>query len=412
MNTSGQPPEFSVYRLYFTAVVLMILVVGFTIMTRSGEIPARQQQPVGIKFSHATHVEGAGLQCVECHDAAPRSKVSSDNLLSKKANCQTCHEEQLNQNCTFCHTSNDPTTYSALQTPARELTFSHEQHAGIQQIACETCHTNLDAKKEFVGELVPAMASCNTCHNNVQATNACESCHTNFTGLRPANHDRTDFLREHKRFARTADASCATCHTQETCNDCHTGANLTKVDKTGRDLTTPRTPRLISIDRGQSSALTKVHDLNFKFTHGIAAKGKTSDCQTCHRQEQFCSTCHAAGGNVNQLAFKPTWHNEAGFVTIGVGSGGGKHAQMARRDLENCASCHGAEATDPVCMTCHVDPDGVKGTDPKTHQRGFMAATNGPWHSDPGATCFVCHTDPNARAGGIKGKGFCSYCHS
>lgn len=399
------------YKLYAFAAVMMILVLGFTVISTSREPVRAIDQPGRIKFSHSTHVEGAGLQCTDCHEAAPASKQSSDNLLAKKANCQSCHEEQLSQNCTFCHTSDDPTTYLALQTPERELTFSHEQHVGKLQMACETCHTNLDAKKEFVGERVPTMASCNSCHNNVTASNTCESCHKNFVGLRPANHDRTDFIREHKRFARMGDASCSTCHTQETCNDCHTGASLMKVEKGGRDLTTPRSPQLITIDRGQTTSLTKVHELNFKFTHGIVAKGKAMDCQSCHQQEQFCSTCHAGGGNVHQLGFKPAWHNEAGFVTIGVGSGGGKHAQMARRDIESCTSCHATEAADPVCSTCHVDPDGIRGTDPKTHPRGFMASVNGPWHSDPGATCFACHTDPNARLGGIKGKGFCSYCH-
>lgn len=399
----------SPYKLY--AGVFGFLLLVFTFITPSRETGFKPDQAGRIKFSHSTHVEGAGLQCTDCHEAAPGSKMSKDNLLAKKANCQSCHEEQLSQNCTYCHTSDDPTTYVALSTPERELVFSHEQHVSTQNIACQTCHKNLDAKKDVVGALVPAMATCTTCHDNIQASNTCESCHTNFTGLRPANHDRTDFLREHKRFARMGDASCTTCHTQETCNDCHTGGILTRVDKTGRDLTTPRTPRLISIDRGQGITLAKVHDLNFKFTHGIAAKGKSADCQSCHKQEQFCSTCHVAGGNVNQLGFKPSWHAEVGFVTVGVGSGGGKHAQMARRDIESCASCHSAEAADPVCMTCHVDPDGVKGTDPKTHPRGFMLTTNGPWHSDPGATCFACHTDPNARTEGMKGKGFCSYCH-
>lgn len=412
MKTLNRHSERFVYKVYLTALIVMMLVLGFTVMTNSREIPEKQEQTGRIKFSHQTHVEGAGLQCVECHDAAPRSKVSTDNLLSKKANCQTCHEEQLSQNCTFCHTSDDPSTYADLQTSEREVIFSHEFHTGDQRIACETCHKNLDAKKEFVGELIPAMATCNTCHDNVAASNACETCHTNLASLRPTDHNRTDFMREHKRFARMADASCNACHTQETCNDCHNGSALVKVDKTGRDLTSPRSPRLIPIDRGQSTSLAKVHDLNFKFTHGISAKGKLADCQTCHRQDQFCSTCHTAGGNVNQLAFKPAWHSEAGFVTIGIGSGGGKHAQMARRDLESCASCHSAEVADPTCLSCHADSDGMKGTDPKTHVRGFMATVNGNWHSDPGATCFVCHTDPNARSGGMKGKGFCGYCHN
>jgi hypothetical protein len=397
--------------MYLFVGVAMALAMGFTVITNSRAMPAKPDQSGRIKFSHQLHVEGSGLQCNDCHTTASASKASLDNLLPKKENCQSCHEEQLSKDCKFCHTSGDSTSYKRLLTPERELTFSHELHTQGQKVACETCHKNLDAKKEVVGELVPAMSTCTTCHNAVTATNLCETCHTNFASLRPVTHNRTDFIHEHKRFARMADASCTSCHSQETCNDCHLGASLTKVDKSGKDLMSTRTPRLIAIDRGQGSTLSKVHDLNFKFTHGVAAKGKLTDCQTCHREDQFCSTCHAAGGNANQEAFKPSWHDQVGFVTLGVGSGGGTHAKMARRDLESCASCHGVEAADPVCATCHADADGIKGTDPKSHVRGFMASVNGNWHSDPGATCFVCHTDPNARAGGIKGKGFCGYCH-
>ncbi|MBI3579527.1 MAG: hypothetical protein HY089_08995 [Ignavibacteriales bacterium] len=111
------------------------------------------------------------------------------------------------------------------------------------------------------------------------------------------------------------------------------------------------------------------------------------------------------------MRFKPATHQEAGFVTLGVGSGGGKHASLARRDIESCASCHDAQGADPTCTTCHTDPDGIKGNDPKSHARGFMMDSEGAWHSDPGATCYTCHTDPNARVGGIKGQGFCGYCH-
>jgi hypothetical protein len=59
-----------------------------------------------------------------------------------------------------------------------------------------------------------------------------------------------------------------------------------------------------------------------------------------------------------------------------------------------------------------MDPTGIKGTNNKTHAIGFMANQHGRWHSDPGANCYVCHTDPNARPMGIKGQRFCGYCHN
>ncbi len=396
---------------YLIVSLVLMLVLVCTVVLISRETTGADKQPPKIKFSHQFHVKEAGVACVDCHGSAAVSSKASDNLLAKMEACKTCHEEQLTSNCTYCHTSTDSTSYTATSSPVRELLFSHQKHVEDQKVACETCHTVLDKADGSTGDLVPAMSACATCHNDVKATGACEKCHTNLAALRPAEHNRTDFVREHKQSARMSDATCGTCHTQETCIDCHNGSELVKVDVPGRDLVSQHSPRLLAIDRGQGMQLTKMHDLNFRFTHGIAAKGKTLECQTCHSNEQFCSSCHQAGGNVNQGAFKPSSHSVSGFITLGVGSGGDEHARQAKRDIETCAACHSAEGTDAVCMTCHTDDDGIKGTDPKTHDRGFMSDNHGLWHTDPGANCYTCHTDMNARPGGVKGQKFCGYCH-
>lgn len=107
----------------------------------------------------------------------------------------------------------------------------------------------------------------------------------------------------------------------------------------------------------------------------------------------------------------PTSHEQPGFTLIGVGTGGGLHATLAKRDIQSCATCHDAEGGDPTCVTCHVDVDGVKGTNPKTHPAGFMKNVEGEWHDDAAATCYVCHNDANARPNGKSGQKFCGYCH-
>ena len=60
---------------------------------------------------------------------------------------------------------------------------------------------------------------------------------------------------------------------------------------------------------------------------------------------------------------------------------------------------------------CHMDNDGIKGTNPKTHMSGFMNNEEGDWHGDFGAVCYNCHTDAGALSQ-IKGQGFCGYCHN
>ncbi len=390
--------------------VTLVVVLGASVSTVSRDVTG-DKPPKQVKFSHGFHVNEAGVACTDCHGTAATSTQSSDNLLATMDACQSCHEDQLKNNCTYCHLSSDSTTYAASPNPRRELRFSHQAHVDGQKVACETCHTDLDRPTTTVGEIVPSMATCSTCHNDVKASNACETCHTNLAALRPAEHNRTDFVREHKILARQSDAACATCHTQESCAECHNGADLTAVNVPGRDLVSPHSPRLTAIDRGQGMNLMKVHDLNYRYTHAIDAKGKVTECKTCHSEETFCSTCHMAGGNVNQAAFKPSSHQQPGFIVLSVGSGGGTHAQLAKRDIESCASCHAEDGADPTCTRCHTDADGIRGTDPRTHEPGFMSDVHGPWHSDPGAVCYTCHNDPNAHVGGTKGRGFCGYCH-
>ena len=388
-----------------------ICVVAFTMNMTSHETAGSDHQPKRVIFSHQFHVNEAGVACADCHTAAVNSTLASDNLFATMEACRSCHEDQMKSNCTYCHTSADTATYAASPIPKRELVFSHKFHIDKQKVECEICHKKLDDAAALTGTLVPEMAVCVTCHNDVKASNACEQCHTNFASLRPKDHNRSDFVNEHKQLARIDNAKCGTCHTQESCAECHNGSELMKVNVPGTDLVSPHSPRLMANDRGQGMRLTKVHDLNFRYTHGIEARGKISECQTCHSDETFCTTCHIAGGNVNQGSFKPKSHSEAGFVLLGVGSGGGQHAKLAKRDIESCAACHDPEAADPACIQCHMDPDGIKGTDPKTHEKGFMGNDHGYWHTDPGANCFMCHTDANAHPGGVKGQKFCGYCH-
>jgi hypothetical protein len=305
----------------------------------------------------------------------------------------------------------NPDSIEPYVRPVQTITFSHEQHLAMKGVECTTCHAGLDSVAYAGAQNMPAMVTCNTCHNDTKATNTCEACHTSFVDLVPSDHLAGDFRKEHKRLTRLGAlrVACATCHTQTFCADCHDAASLMEFGK--RDLMAEPSPRNSPSDSPVQMTLQSVHSLNYKFTHGVDAKSKAADCYSCHASRQFCVDCHQTGGNVTAQAFKPAWHEGPGFTTLGVGSGGGRHAVMARRDIESCASCHDTQGADPVCITCHTDADGIRGTDPRTHPAGFMRNEHGPWHTNPGATCYNCHTDYNARPDGVKGKNFCGYCH-
>jgi hypothetical protein len=82
---------------------------------------------------------------------------------------------------------------------------------------------------------------------------------------------------------------------------------------------------------------------------------------------------------------------------------------MAHRDIESCISCHDVQGADPTCISCHLDNDGIKGTNAKTHPANFMMDEHGDWHDNEGSICFNCHTVILSTA--QSGNGFCGYCH-
>jgi hypothetical protein len=378
-----------------------------------------------IKFSHSKHINDVGVACADCHTAVMTSTKETEFLLPSMETCYTCHD-QATTKCDFCHTSSDSATYRRLVQARSQVFFSHQSHAGDLKLKCETCHRGLD-KVDYAEQdpnALPKMELCTTCHGQIEtnvkaekvdyavkaAPAGCETCHKDLTKLKPESHLQADFMSQHKDFVNMAGPQndCKSCHTPATCQECHDASNMTK-DLTPGQIYVPSTPSLSPLTTHDNLTVQKVHPDNYRFTHSIDAKGRESSCYTCHDERTFCVQCH--NSDANGARIKPVWHDGGNFVTFGVGSGGGRHAQYARKDIESCASCHDAQGADPVCITCHTDPDGIKGNDPKTHAAFFMHDVEGSWHTDAGAVCYTCHTDPNAHPGGKPGIGFCGYCH-
>lgn len=253
------------------------------------------------------------------------------------------------------------------------------------------------------------MSQCSTCHNNKTANSNCETCHTDLSSLRPKTHSFASFKREHGTLINSKNENlCASCHSENDCAKCHDGSQISIIspfEKKG----------MLSSSSGNNNSKILsgefVHDINFRFSHGIEAKGKSLKCQTCHREQQFCNDCHQ-NGSIALGGVIPTSHEQSGFTTLGVNSGGGLHAKLAKRDIESCASCHDADGADPNCIMCHSDTDGILKTNPKTHKDKFFSSIDcDNWRQDENATCYTCHNDANARPNGISGVGFCGYCH-
>ena len=374
-----------------------------------------------IKFDHKFHVKEAGAACKDCHSSALTSISAKDNLNPLHKDCKTCHDVDDQTKCSTCHIG---IIYVKLEPTKKELVFSHQFHVGTQKQECTSCHIGIDQVK-YASESpteFPPMENCNTCHTNQtepaviktsQAMMNCEGCHTNLTNLVPKNHRQSNFLNEHKvQFGVNAGSNnCMMCHSDNFCQVCHSPTSF-KGDNTKTDFFAPYYSKegATRTDRASLQKLTTVHNLNYGFTHGLDANNKSFECKTCHDPVTFCASCHQNGGETF-TGVKPQSHYQPNFTIYGVNTGGGLHSTLAKKDIESCQSCHETEGADPVCVTCHMDNDGIKGTNPKTHDAGFMSDEKGIWHDTQGAICFTCHTDANAKPNGIKGVGFCGYCH-
>lgn len=391
------------YSIFSVAALMFLIIAAFNNEKTLSDNPNEGK----IKFSHSLHSEL--VDCQTCHSSVVESTSLTTLQLPNHDNCSTCHNVNDDNECKTCHVND---VYEPLVKKKSELIFNHKFHLEGNKMKCENCHkglTEVDYSWEATA-VNPAMETCYSCHNDKSvASNACESCHISTANLLPQNHKVASFSKNHKFIANNVDANCVMCHDNQSCNDCHVATNVITEVNLSNDFYQPYYPSNFT-DGTKLQAIRRVHDLNYRFTHGIDSKGKTAECQSCHQVETFCANCHASENSDFAVSgIIPASHLKSNFFTIGVGTGGGEHAILARRDIERCTSCHDVNGSDPTCVTCHLDSDGIKGTNPKTHARGFMKNEKGDWHDSAGSVCYNCHT--SASPNSSKTSGFCNYCH-
>ena len=142
------------------------------------------------------------------------------------------------------------------------------------------------------------------------------------TALMPANHT-VDWMRRHGAVALAQGDDCAVCHAENDCVDCH----------------------IESLDQAYA-----VHPPNYEVIHASDANQGLMDCTTCHRLDTFCEACHIeAGVSPTYTDGRPstfTYHPPGWLDSAAPGN----HGVMARRDINDCASCH----VERDCVSCHV----------------------------------------------------------
>jgi len=316
-------------------------------------------------FDHTAHFIDREIGCISCHGVLS-SNLSSDKNIPGHESCADCHSiENAPEDCALCHT--DPDNPTGATMPEREIIFSHAVHmkSPADLDLCLSCHIGMDkATAKLTAANYPTMDNCFQCHDGGGASAECSLCHSRPAEMSLLIHD-PGWKHEHKFATDLGGKSCAPCHETETfCSECHAGDNLVET----------------------------VHELNYGYTHGLEANGKEHECQSCHETQTFCAVCHLAEAD------RPLSHIKIGWLF--------EHGEAAENDIENCAACHSTDS--PTCARsgCHLDDDGIQGTNASIHPGSIDDLGHGPWHDDPAFQCFSCHA--NTQSAGI---GFCGYCH-
>ncbi len=367
----------------------------------------------------------------QAHSGAATAKNPADSALIR--NCSSCHSEpgaprMIVQNavvgqCLDCH---------GLRAP----------HMDVASDACATCHVRLtdapsltrddiarfprpqshDAPDFLIGGHGVAAkgpgspsspqavaASCATCH----ARNLCIACHVNAPESRvinallldnrvpsyassqraPPSHAATGFMRAHGRDAQRTTATCATCHTRESCTTCHIGAP-------------PRAVAALAAagpGRAAGALMTRAkpssHTRDYKERHGADANARPMTCASCHARES-CTSCHV--GTLPRAV--------AAMSAAATGLAGGAHWTRAAPSshTREFREGHGAEANarPATCETCHVRstclechrPDGARQS--RYHAQGFLTRHPSSAYARE-ANCSDCHNPAQ----------FCQSCH-
>ena len=358
-------------------------------------------QRVPLAFNHAQHMAD-GAECVSCHDSATKSGQSADRNLPKHPECEGCHDiEEAAKGkvtdpksaCKDCHPGFDFTVQKVparVEFPAPNLIFDHQIHVA-KKVDCAVCHGTMRDVGLATRTQLPKMETCLYCHDGKHADASCKSCHpADPSGrlqqvfasgaLRPAQGNpfgidhgpRYEFT--HGTRATLDRGLCLECHAESQCQSCH-------------------------------DALQKpisVHPNDFITLHPVQARMELQRCESCHRQQSFCASCHervGVGQSANptlrpvNVRVHPDYEN---FVNNA--SSPQHHGIQASRDIKQCISCHREES----CMACHAT-QGVIGSSRQAnpHPAGFAQSCK-KLASKNDRPCLKCHQESDLALRGCR----------
>jgi hypothetical protein len=313
--------------------------------------PPTAPPPSNLRFAHDLHATAAAsdsVSCAQCHTIAdPKGDVHR----SVVGQCIDCHQpggqhlEVADQECATCHvTLAEATRLSASQVADFPVPASHLTPGfGLKDHGEGAWVRNADGQMSVA-------ASCATCH----AQNFCINCHVNapevpaiqalasderslvhgFTFAAPGSHEAPNFVAVHGGDAQRNPQSCATCHTQPSCTTCHI-APAPPRQVSAMHMPGPGRAAGASTERHPPASHTRA----FTEGHGPEASAAPRACSTCHVRED-CLSCHRP--DLAQPAGGGNYH-PTGFLV--------RHPTAAYARQTTCSDCHNAQQ---FCASCHA----------------------------------------------------------
>ena len=398
--------------------------------------PRTGSRITNLRFDHRRHAELRRARgdttgaCADCH--ADRGAEWMQVRAPSAPQCLACHTPGRishlatpDSACATCHLPLARATALPRERVARFPTPPSHQAAGF--LGAGAAGHGEQAKQAAGPERVAA--SCATCH----ARDFCAACHVNapeVTSIQalqpdarsltlrhelkaPATHAAKDFETRHGGLAGRRGATCATCHTRQSCFSCHraqppasaltlyaAGTGRAEGAKTTRRAPASHTPEwgerhgpvasasmrsctgchtrdsCLSCHVPDPSRRGSYHPAGYLTRHPADAYSRASSCTDCHNTGEFCQSCHVQSGLSARRTLLGAGGYHDGNRQFFLG-----HGQAARQGLESCVSCH----VERDCLTCHSV---VKGRGFNPHGPGFDAERM--LRKNP-QLCIACH---------------------
>jgi predicted CXXCH cytochrome family protein len=188
----------------------------------AGVLGLRSSEP-SHPFEHRAHVM-KGINCVECHAGVSTAGDTGPLHFPSDADCRRCHTKPHDERaCSGCH--GESFVRGAAELAREHLRFEHANHMPAVKGDCVHCHTAVAETRPEA--LRPKMATCFGCHKHKDqwTLRDCDGCHVDLTAedTPPASHlvHDGDWIREHGVRAASERDLCSSCHSERSCAACH-----------------------------------------------------------------------------------------------------------------------------------------------------------------------------------------------